>query len=139
MGSSPAGQPPRAGLSASGPGNGVPSWLPWQQQAWETIHQGLDRFLQLPLLFLLPKWLNEVWTDLPGVDQDTEGLGLVTRPSRQAPQEAEWPEMGLSQLPSGGPNPEPFLFLGPWPLLLGNAGSGLKELSWEGDLPADPR
>ena len=61
------------------------------------------------------------------MDQGTEGPGLVAHPSWQAPQEAEWPVMGRSQLPNGGPNPEPFLFPGPWPLLLGSAGSWLKE------------
>lgn len=46
--------PPHIRLSASGPGNGVPSWLPWQQQAWESIHHGLDRFLQLALALSSP-------------------------------------------------------------------------------------
>ena len=76
------------------------------------------------MLYLPRKWLIEVWTGLPGVDQGTEGLGLVTRPSRQAPREAEWPVRGLSQLPSGGPNPEPFLFLGPWPSCWGALAPG---------------
>lgn len=49
------GSPPtHSCLSASGPGNGVPSWLPWQQQAWETIHHGLDRFPQLALALSSP-------------------------------------------------------------------------------------